>query len=228
MAFKGGINRRLLLGAGAALPLGLIAKAAGAAGDECAPTPRQTAGPFFPVDEPVDRDVDLTRVDGRQAVAQGEVIRVRGTIRDASCRPVAGALVHLWQADSFGRYHHPADPNPATPDPNFQGWGQVLTDAQGRYAFTTVKPAAYPLRFLNGQADARGGFRTPHIHFRVTKRGFVELTTQMYFAGESLNETDRILQAVPASERPRVVMQALRDAADDIPLYRFDMSVVRG
>ncbi|HET9694351.1 MAG TPA: protocatechuate 3,4-dioxygenase [Steroidobacteraceae bacterium] len=222
-----GIDRRLLLRAGAALSLGLVARAAGASGP-CAPTPSQTAGPFFPVGEAVDRDVDLTRIGGGVAVARGEVIRVVGTILEASCRPVAGALVHLWQADAFGRYRHPADPNPATPDPNFQGSAQAVTDSSGRYAFKTIKPAAYPRRILDGQPDPRAGYRTPHIHFRVSTRGFRELTTQMYFAGEPLNDSDGIFLAVPAAERPRVVIRPMRDHADAIPVYRFDMHVARG
>ena len=63
----------------------------------------------------------------------------------------------LWQADLNGRYSHPADPNPAPRDPNFQGWGQAVTGAGGAYSFRTFKPAAYPLAFLTLHADVFRG-----------------------------------------------------------------------
>lgn len=221
-----GINRRHVLGAGVVLPLGALAGAAGAAGT-CAATPRQTTGPFYPVFEQVDKDVDLTQSTGHERPAQGEVIRVQGRVLDPSCMPVPGALVDLWQADSFGRYEHPADPNPAHPDPDFQGWGQAVTDAAGRYSFRTNKPAAYPLEFLGGQPDERAGYRTPHLHFRVSKRGFVELSTQMYFAGEKLNDTDIVLSRIASPERPKVVITPVTGKPGEIPLFQFEITIAR-
>jgi len=223
------LTRRELLGLGAALPFGaaVAADTAGAAA-ACGRTPRQTSGPFFPAFDQVDKDVDLTRVVGHDGRAEGEVIRVRGRVLDEQCRPVEGALVDLWQANAKGRYSHPADRNPAPLDPNFQGWGQAVTDAEGRYSFTTIKPAPYPLEFVGGEADARAGYRTPHLHFRVSKRGQPELSTQMYFAGEALNDRDLVLARVPQSERPRVVIESQRGADPGPPLYVFDVVIARG
>jgi protocatechuate 3,4-dioxygenase beta subunit len=69
----------------------------------------------------------------------------------------------------------------------------VKTDAEGCFAFTTIKPGAYK---VNGSWR-----RPPHIHCKVSRRGYHEITTQKYFAGESLNETDRLLQGVAADAR---------------------------
>jgi len=220
------INRRQVLGAGAALPLGMLATRTEAA-PACEATPRQTSGPFYPFYEQTDKDVDLTRMTGHDETASGEVIRVTGRVLDAECKPVVGALVDLWQADDNGRYRHPADPNPAHPDPNFQGWGQAVTDAEGRYAFRTIKPAPYPLAFLEGAPDESAGYRTRHIHFRVSKRGHAEFTTQMYFAGEKLNDSDALLSRVPAAERGKVVIAATRAANGDVPVYQFDMVMAK-
>jgi protocatechuate 3,4-dioxygenase beta subunit len=162
---------------------------------------------------------------GHDNPAEGEVIRVTGRVLDDACRPVEGVLVDLWQADHHGRYRHPADPNPAQPDPNFQGWGQAVTDAEGRYAFRTIKPASYPLRFLGGKADDSAGYRTPHIHFRVSRRGYAELTTQMYFAGEALNDADLVLKRVPEAERPKVVIAGRRPADGEPPVFAFDIAI---
>jgi protocatechuate 3,4-dioxygenase beta subunit len=220
------VNRRQVLGAGAALPLGMLAARTDAA-STCAATPRQTSGPFYPFFEQTDKDVDLTRMVGHDEAAAGEVVRVTGRVLDAECKPVAGALVDLWQADHNGRYRHPADPNPAPQDPNFQGWGQAVTDADGRYAFRTIKPAPYPLAFLGGKPDESAGYRTRHIHFRVSKRGYVEFTTQMYFAGEQLNDKDALLMRVPVAERPRLVIAPATNGAGDVPVFQFDMVVAR-
>lgn len=224
---KSRLNRRELLGAGIALPLGALFASRAAAGT-CDPTPSQTTGPFYPIDDQAEKDLDLTRMTGHEASAAGEVIRVQGRVLDSNCSPVVGALVDLWQADSNGRYSHPADPNPARRDPNFQGWGQVVTNAKGRYAFRTIKPAAYPLEFLDGRADERAGYRTPHIHFRVAKRGYRDFSTQMYFAGEALNDRDILLRRVSAAERPRLVIAPTRGAATDPPLFTFDLTIAHG
>jgi protocatechuate 3,4-dioxygenase beta subunit len=208
------------------LPAVVIAGEAMAAA-RCGLTPPQTRGPFFPVSEQRDKDVDLTRIAGHDAPARGQVIRVEGRVLDESCRPVPGALVDLWQADSSGRYRHPADPNPARPDENFQGWGQAVTDAEGRYSFRTIKPASYPLAFLaGGEPDANAGFRTPHIHFRATRRGYVELVTQMYFAGEALNESDRLLRRVAPAARASVVIESTT-GTDGVPAFPFDITIAR-
>lgn len=220
------IDRRQLLSAGMALPLAALTSSAAAA-ETCGVTPRQTSGPFYPLFDQVDKDVDLTKLTGHDRSARGEQIRVQGRVLDVACQPVAGALVDLWQADSFGRYTHPADPNPARPDPNFQGWGQAVTDAEGRYSFKTIKPASYPMEFLGDKPDPAAGYRTPHIHFRVSKRGYVELSTQMYFAGEKLNDPDVVLAKVPAADRNKVVINAGKSNADNLPLFAFDITIAK-
>jgi protocatechuate 3,4-dioxygenase beta subunit len=161
-------------------------------------TPANPEGPFYPKHQQVDKDTDLTLIDGHTERAQGKVIRVTGQVVDEMGKPVEGALVDIWQANSHGRYHHEDDPATAPKDPNFQGWGMVKTDAQGRYSFTTIKPGAY-------KVDGNWR-RPPHIHYKVSRRGYHELTTQMYFAGESLNETDRLLRSVAEEDRDLLVV----------------------
>jgi protocatechuate 3,4-dioxygenase beta subunit len=46
------------------------------------------------------------------------------------------------------------------------------------------------------------------------KRGFVELVTQMYFPGQSLNETDRLLQRKEPAEQKLMIAEVLRDKHD--------------
>ncbi len=161
-------------------------------------TPTQTSGPFYPGENNFSMDNDLTQVQGKPGRAVGQVIYVRGKVLDQNCRPVVGATVELWQACASGKYNSPKDPNPAKMDPNFKYWAEVVTDKNGEYLFKTIKPGAYP-------ADAHWD-RPPHIHFKVSKLGFKELITQMYFKGELLNDPDLILREIPQAERESVIV----------------------
>lgn len=185
-----------------------VAQAEPAGSAEKQPTPAQTAGPFHPVRDQDDKDLDLTRVKGRAGRAQGQVIRIKGTVRDQHGQPVPKAQVEIWQANKNGRYAHERDTNPAPLDPDFQGWGITETDAQGGYRFLSIKPGSYPA--------AQGWERPPHIHFKVTLLGHHELTTQLYFAGEKLNDKDAILLDTPEARRPALIVAfaPVEDAAE--------------
>jgi protocatechuate 3,4-dioxygenase beta subunit len=161
------------------------------------PTPNTTPGPFYPVLKPLDQDSDLTLIRGHRVRAQGQVIHVAGRVVTTRGEPVRGARVELWQANTFGRYDHPSDRNPAPRDPHFQGYGVQLTDREGRYRFTTIKPGPYPFDTTRT--------RTPHLHFEVTGR-VDQRITQLFFAGEALNAQDFVLQAVPL-DRERLIAE---------------------
>jgi protocatechuate 3,4-dioxygenase beta subunit len=205
------MNRRAMLHASLGAGVGVLGAGfvPGAQPAEGCETPAQTEGPFFPTRPPIDNDLDLTAIRGRTDRAEGIVIGISGQVLDDGLQPVPGALVDVWQANRHGRYAHEADPNPAPLDPAFQGSGQVRTDAEGRYRFTTIIPGAYPA--------AEGWMRPPHIHFKVARRGFHELVTQMYFEGEALNDADRLLQALPEGERERLVVTLVDGAPHDVP-----------
>jgi len=152
-------------------------------------TPSHTEGPFYPIVEQDDKDSDLTMYGDSEAPANGETITVKGLVLDDLNQPIANAVVDVWQANAAGRYAHEQDSNPAPLDPNFQGWAIIKTDDDGRFRFKTVKPGAYPV--------SESWTRPPHIHFKVSRRGYKEITTQMYFDGEPLNTVDRLLNQLP-------------------------------
>jgi protocatechuate 3,4-dioxygenase beta subunit len=165
-------------------------------------TPQQTAGPFYPLSIPADSDNDLVKVGGHDGIARGSITYVSGRVLDPDGRALHGARVEIWQCDTNGRYHYVQDDRAAPPpDDNFQGYGQTTTDAEGGYRFRTIRPVPYP-------------GRTPHIHFAVSGLGLARFTTQMYVAGEPLNERDGVLMGVhdPAA-RARLIV-ALRPAPE--------------
>jgi protocatechuate 3,4-dioxygenase, beta subunit len=151
-------------------------------------TPPLGEGPFYPIKNQEDKDNDLTLIKGSTQRAEGEIIYLYGQVTDLQCRPIQNAQVEIWQADTRGRYDHAEDPNVDTVDRNFQHWGFCQTDAEGRYEFITIMPSSYP---------AWGGWVRPsHVHFHVSKSGFHDLITQMFFADDPLHEQDRVLQEV--------------------------------
>lgn len=179
-------------------------------------TPRQPEGPFFPAPLPLEQDADLLRVgDGQPAL--GIPVDLDGAVCDPNGRPLAGALVEIWQVDAQGIYLHPAEgPRLARRDAGFQGYGRCLTDAQGRYRFRTLRPVSYP-------------GRTPHIHVRVSQRREHLLTTQLYVAGEPLNARDFLLKRlVDPRQRANVIVPFTPDpGAAGRQLARFDIVLGR-
>jgi len=138
------------------------------------PTPSQTEGPFYPVELPRDSDFDLLR-NGALVYAQGQPAWIEGSITDIAGKPVAGAVIEIWQCDGAGHYHHPGDGNRA--DAAFQGFGRVRIDASGSYRFRTIRPVAY-------------SSRAPHIHVKIRLETRTLLTTQLYVHGDPGNTRD--------------------------------------
>jgi protocatechuate 3,4-dioxygenase beta subunit len=134
-------------------------------------------------------DNDLTRQHAAEPI--GQRIIVHGRVLDAGGRPLPATLIEIWQANAGGRYRHVVDNWPAPLDPNFTGVGRTLTDSAGRYAFTTIRPGAYPW----GNSD--NAWRPAHIHFSLFGRAFTQrLVTQMYFPDDPLFFQDPIFNSI--------------------------------
>ncbi|WP_439595048.1 protocatechuate 3,4-dioxygenase subunit beta [Falsiroseomonas sp.] len=167
--------------------------------------------------------VDMSQVGGRAAM--GERIIVAGRVTDEDGRPLRGAMVEVWQANSSGRYHHPRDQHDAPLDPNFEGRARLFTDAEGNYSFVSIKPGAYPWR---NHANA---WRPIHIHFGLHGAGFAQrMITQMYFPGDPLLPLDPVFNCT-ADEAARNRLVSRFDLDVTKPEwalgYRFDI-VLRG
>jgi protocatechuate 3,4-dioxygenase, beta subunit len=176
-------------------------------------------GPVYGESPLAETDSDLTRQHDGEPL--GERIIVTGTVRDGGGRPVPGSLIEIWQANAAGRYVHQRDQHPAPLDPNFTGAGRVLTDSEGRYRFTTIKPGAYPWR------NHQNAWRPAHIHLSIFGRAFTErLVTQMYFPGDPLFAADPIFNAVrePAARERMISRFDWATTTEEWALgYRFDI-----
>ena len=135
---------------------------------------------------------------------QGERMTVQGRLLDSWGRPLANQLVELWQANAAGRYIHQRDQHPAPLDPNFTGAGRIVTNDNGEYKFTTIKPGAYPWK------NHVNAWRPAHIHFSVFGTGFTQrIVTQMYFPGDPLFPLDPIYNTI-AGRPPRPAHRPVR------------------
>jgi protocatechuate 3,4-dioxygenase beta subunit len=155
----------------------------------------ELTGPVFGRGEIQPLDNDLTRNAMKTAEPLGERIIVTGRVLDDWGKPVPNALIEVWQANAAGRYRHKIDQHPAPLDPNFYGAGRVLTDEDGEYRFTTIRPGAYPW------GNHYNAWRPAHIHFSVCGINFLQrLVTQMYFPGDPLMELDPIYNSIQDDE----------------------------
>jgi hydroxyquinol 1,2-dioxygenase len=145
-------------------------------------------GPFHMTESPVRANGDsIDLVGGREpCVVTGRVLTTDG-------QPVAGAAVDVWQADENGFY------DVQVPDlqPAGNGRGLFRTDAEGRFWFTTVVPAFYPIP-TDGpvgallEATARHPYRPAHIHFIADAPGYEQVTTHIFVAGSRYLDSDAV------------------------------------
>ncbi|HEY6097890.1 MAG TPA: protocatechuate 3,4-dioxygenase subunit beta [Anaeromyxobacter sp.] len=183
----------------------------------------EVTGPVFGHADVAAGDADLTARHSGEPL--GERIIVTGRVLEEGGRPVPSALVEVWQANAAGRYRHANDGHPAPLDPNFDGYGRAVTDADGWYRFVTIRPGAYPWR------NHPNAWRPAHVHFSLFGPAFAtRLVTQMYFPGDPLLPFDPIYNgtADEAARKRLVSSFALEHTIPERALgFRFDV-VLRG
>jgi protocatechuate 3,4-dioxygenase beta subunit len=164
-----------------------------AAEPTCVVRPEQTEGPYF-VDAKLNRsDIRSEPSDG--SVKPGVPLRLLfqvTRIDGASCNPLGGAVVDIWQCDALGAYSGVRDGNAGfdTRAKNFLR-GYQTTDASGNVQFLTIYPGWYAGRAV-------------HIHFKIRTDGAAqrgrEFTSQLYF-DEAI--TDRVHKEAPYNAKGR-------------------------
>ena len=168
-------------------------------------------------------DMDLTARGSGEPL--GEKILVTGRVLDEDGKPVRNSLLEVWQCNSAGRYWHKRDQHAAPLDPNFYGFGKMLTDDDGRYRFVTIKPGPYPW------GNHNKAWRPAHIHFSMFGAVYAQrLVTQMYFPADPLFDYDPIFQSIPdQAARQRLIARFSLEhtVSYQMPGYEFDI-VLRG
>jgi protocatechuate 3,4-dioxygenase alpha subunit len=179
-------------------------------------TPSQTVGPYFAYGLTSSGKYDWNDAFSNNLVTadtSGERIRVEGRVFDGDGQPMVDCMLEIWQADAQGRFSDPQDQR-ALPNSSFKGFGRIGTDANGGYAFDTIKPGIVP--------DPDGKPQAPHIVLAVFARGMLlHLYTRIYFSGEAGNAVDPVLALVPIDRRATLIAQ--RANCNPGAVYRFDI-----
>ncbi|MFQ5973452.1 MAG: protocatechuate 3,4-dioxygenase subunit beta [Alphaproteobacteria bacterium] len=170
----------------------------------------ERTGPVYGHEAVTPLDADLTKNAVRNGAPLGERIIVTGRVLDEGGRPIPDTLIEIWHANAAGRYIHVVDQHDAPIDPNFFGAGRCVTDAEGRYRFTSIKPGAYPW------GNHPNAWRPAHIHYSLFGPSYLtRLVTQMYFPGDPLLPLDPILKGVPdPAARGRLISQFSMEATE--------------
>ncbi|WP_043112433.1 dioxygenase family protein, partial [Pseudacidovorax intermedius] len=149
-------------------------------------SPSALLGPFWRANAPDCACGDSIARSGTPGVP----LFVSGVVRDGQGRPLADAMVDVWQASPVGLYEN-QDPT----QENMNLRGRFRTDAEGRYHFRSVRPAGYPVP-VDGpcgvllKAQRRHPNRPAHLHFMVSKPGFKVLVSQVYADDDENLESD--------------------------------------
>jgi catechol 1,2-dioxygenase len=149
-------------------------------------TPRTIEGPLYIAGAPLSEG--FARLDG--GGEEGETLFMGGQVRDDQGKPLAGAIVDVWHANTLGGYSF-FDPSQAP----YNLRRRIRTDADGRFRFRSILPSGYgcppdgPTQELLNRLG-RHGRRPAHIHFFVTAPGRPKLTTQINIDGDAYLHDD--------------------------------------
>src|SRR5271170_8384459 len=111
---------------------------------------------------------------------KGPPTLVSGRVLDLEGRPIAGAVLDVWQTQTNGLY----DSQDEDPDALHMR-GKFTSDAAGRYLIRTVQPVNYPIPSDGPvgamlKATGRHPWRPAHIHFVVSAEGYEPVTTHIF------------------------------------------------
>lgn len=121
----------------------------------------------------------------------GEPVFFSGKVTATDGNPIPGATLDVWSTDGEGQY------DVQRPGNETRARGRINCDAQGRYAFWTVKPVSYPIP-VDGPVGkmllktGRHPYRPAHTHMIVSAPGFEPVTTHLFVKGDHYLESDAV------------------------------------
>ncbi|WP_312450236.1 catechol 1,2-dioxygenase [Stutzerimonas nitrititolerans] len=144
-------------------------------------TPRTIEGPLYVAGAPM-ADGQVRMDDGSEPDAT--VMFLEGVVRDTDGKPVAGAVVDLWHANTQGNYSYF---DKSQSDYNLRR--RIVTNAEGRYRARSIVPSGYGCAPDGPTQECldllgRHGQRPAHVHFFISAPGHRHLTTQINLSGE--------------------------------------------
>lgn len=143
------------------------------------PTEDNILGPYY-------REGAPFRAKVTPPLVKGVPLLIRGRVWGFDTKkPLAHAMLDIWQADADGRYDND-DPNKPPAKGVYLNRARVLTDEMGYYEYETIHPGPYK--------TGPDTWRPSHIHYLVRKAGYANLVTQLYFHGDKFNAKDEFIK----------------------------------
>ncbi|MCU1752273.1 catechol 1,2-dioxygenase [Pseudomonas sp. 6D_7.1_Bac1] len=176
----------LVAGLGLEHYLDLLMDAEDAQAGKSGGTPRTIEGPLYVAGAPLSNGE--ARLD--DGVDPGVVLFMQGQVKNTDGKPLAGAVVDVWHANTGGTYSY-FDASQS----EFNLRRRIVTDAEGRYRFRSIVPSGYgcppdgPTQQLLDQLG-RHGQRPAHIHFFISADDHRHLTTQINLDGDKYLHDD--------------------------------------
>lgn len=124
---------------------------------------------------------------------KGDALYAHGRVTTSDGKPLANAIVDVWHSDQDGYY----DVQHLDETGGLAGRARFRTDADGRYHFWSIKPAAYPIPYDGPvgdmlQAQKRHPWRPAHVHFMISAPGYEKLTTHVFVDGDQYLDSDAV------------------------------------
>ncbi len=124
---------------------------------------------------------------------KGEDMVISGRILDTDGKPIANAVLDVWQANDEGFY----DVQQQGIQPDFNLRGVFRTGEDGHYWFRAVKPKYYPIPDDGpvGQmlgALGRHPYRPAHLHYIIKAQGFETLVTHIFDPDDPYIRSDAV------------------------------------
>jgi len=144
-------------------------------------------GPFFTTNSP-----RYANGDDMANGAPGEPCYMHGAVRSLDGAPIPDARIEVWQADDLGHYDVQYDGLESA-----RGRGHLFSASDGRYAFWSLLPTAYPIPNDGPVGDLltaarRSPMRPAHVHFMITAPGYHSLVTHVFAEGDRYLDTDAV------------------------------------
>jgi catechol 1,2-dioxygenase len=147
--------------------------------DAAKPTEDNILGPYY-------REGAPFRAKITPPLVKGVAMLIRGRVWGFDTKkPLASAVLDIWQADADGRYDND-DPQKPPAKGVYVNRARVLTDETGYYEYETIHPGPYQI--------GENAWRPAHIHYLVRKVGYANLITQLYFKGDRHNAKDDFIK----------------------------------
>ena len=165
------------------------------------------------------------------------VLIAEGVVKDIDGNPISGALIDIWQTAPNGLYAS-QDENQGT----YSFHGIQTTGADGRYAFTSVKPVEYEVPTDGPIGDffaacGRHAWRPSHLHFIVKAEGFRSLVTEVFPEDDPYLDQDTVFgvredlvmkyQNMPAGSFPESGYALSGKVPEAYLKVDFDLTLVR-